>query len=283
MNAAVNVVDSGMDVFRLTKAELGSMYDAVNASLADERDLKSRVAIFREGVNYTPELKIEAETGWFNPMIADILSSEISVVVNDIGLTRPVANIIDKYTDYPGDWLAQQNMYITPGARKGFAPHCDPHHVVVAQVFGHKEWAIYDKVQDNPLMTNESDMVADPDEQMPERIRFTVQAGDCFVLPRGVFHDACAFDGPSVHIAIGIIGAHPVDYLWALADAGLHQSDMRADMEPKAALKKAMEFMSQSNLAPKPMPRNPIAKSPKPNKITAGLSFEEALHAVSRS
>jgi hypothetical protein len=283
LSEAQPVKDSDMAVFHLSTAELGCMTDAVNCTLADERHLKERIAIFREGNNLTPGLNIGADTGWFNGMVADILSNQVSVVVNDIGLTRGVANIIDAHTEFPGDWLAQQNLYITPGARKGFAPHCDPHTVVVAQLYGHKEWAIYDKVQDNPLTTNETRLVAEPGEVIPERTRFTVEAGDCFVLPRGVYHDACAYDGPSVHMAIGIIGVRPVDYLWMLAEAGVHNADMRADMEPQAALEQASEFLSHIQLSPLPMPRNPINETTTPDNAKAGLRFEGALNAVSGS
>ncbi|HEX9809094.1 MAG TPA: cupin domain-containing protein, partial [Alphaproteobacteria bacterium] len=214
--------DSPQAEFAVAKAsaeELGWFVDAVNRSLADEARIKGRLALFREGVNLTDRLKIEGERGWFAPMLHDLLARGVSVVVNDIGLTAPACAAVARISGIPAEWVFQQNLYVTPREVEGFVPHCDPHVVFVAHLHGRKEWALYDKALDNPLVVDDTKatLVADPRETLRVYRRVLVEPGDCFVIPRGRFHSARALTAGSVHLAIGCAGVRPVDYIWQMA------------------------------------------------------------------
>lgn len=274
---------AGITVLKAGAQDLANFIAAVNRAVADERAIKPNIAVFREGKNFTSNLKIEQESGWFSPLLKDLLARGVSVVVNDIGLTDAAAASVEAISAMPADWVTQQNLYITPPDVQGFTPHCDAHVVVVAQLFGRKDWFIYDKALDNPVIINDEKkvLVAGPDEKLAVVQRFTVEAGDMFVIPRGVYHDACAKGGASAHLAIGCTGIRPIDCLWALAEHAMAQSPMRADMTPAAAAAAAGAFLTATPVPIATLPRHPVARTGAAT-LPQNLSFEEALGAVPR-
>lgn len=275
-------MDAGdIPVFKAGAQALASFIAAVNRDLAGESKLKERIAVFREGRNFTNQLKLAQETGWFRPFVQTVLTQGISVVVNDIALTAPACKAVESVTGMPADWVMQQNLYITPPSVQGFSPHCDVHAVVVAHLYGRKEWAIYDKTIENPVIFDghKEVLFPDRDEKLSIRRRFVVEPGDVFVIPRGVFHDACARDGCSVHMAIGCAGIRPIDCIWALAGEAMNDPDLRADMTPKDAAAAAAAFLARARVPLAGLPRNPPAVVDAP-KGPESLSFEESLRAV---
>ncbi len=270
-----------IDVVRAGGPEQAAFITAVNRALADEAAIKSRIAVFKDGVNLTGKLALSGGTGWFTPMVHDLLRQGVSVVVNDIGLTAPGTRAVETVTGIPADWVFQHNLYITPKEVQGFLPHCDPHLVAVAQLYGRKEWFIYDKQFDNPVsIAGRKDLlVADPKKKLAVRQTITVEAGDVFVIPRGVFHAARAIDGASVHVAIGCAGIRPVDVIWQLAEEAMAQSKMRADMTPEDARTAAVRFLEETSPKMLPLPRYRPANMAAPEKPPA-LCCEEALGAL---
>lgn len=271
-------IQSPLEVFRLDGGEVGTLLAAVNQTVADEARLEQRLAIVRGGESLTERLSIAPRRGWFEPFLGDMLRQGVSVVINDVALTDAVAGTVARHTGLPEEWVTQQNLYVTPKERQGFDPHCDPHIVVVAHLFGGKEWTIYEKSQDNPVYAAESNTVAGAGEDLPVRARVTVTAGDCFVIPRGVYHSALALTPASVHAAIGVAGARALDYIWALAEAAVGESALRADAGPEAALRAARDFMAAHPLSPIPLPRFPRTEAGPP---AAALSFQGVLDALS--
>lgn len=277
-------MDAGdIPVFRAGAGALANFIAAVNRDIADESGLRRRIAVFREGQNFTSQLKLTQERGWFRPFVQTVLTQGISVVVNDVGLTAPACKAVESATGMPADWVMQQNLYITPPDIQGFSPHCDVHAVVVAQLFGRKEWAIYDKAIENPVISNDGldVLFPEPGEKLAIRKRFVVEAGDVFLIPRGVFHDACAHDGCSVHLAIGCAGIRPIDCIWALAGEAMQDASLRADMTPADASAAAEAFFARARVPRAVLPRNPQA-SVATVKGNETLCFEESLRAVPR-
>lgn len=265
--------------FRLSDAEMSGLFDAINRSVADESHLKSRIAVVRQGETLTERLAIAKDAGWFQPMLNDLLRQGVSVVINDIQITDAIANTIAGQTDLPAEWVTQQNLYITPGESQGFDPHCDPHIVVVAHLYGRKEWTIYDKVMENPVYDSETTTVADKSNPPKVRSKILVEPGDCFVIPRGLYHSAIALSPASVHLAVGTAGARAIDYIWTMADQAIHDPAMRADMTPNKALEKARDYMARVVLEPVCLPRFPRADWTTDANVTS-FSFKEILGAL---
>lgn len=269
----------GLQKFRLNDAEMCGLFDAVNRSVADETHLMDRIAVVRGGETLTKRLAIAKEKGWFQPMLNDLLRQGVSVVINDIRITDTTANAIGRHADLPPDWVTQQNLYITPRESQGFDPHCDPHIVVVAHLYGRKEWTIYDKVQENPVYGSETNTVADKSTPLGVRSKIMVEPGDCFVIPRGLYHSAVALSSASVHLAVGIAGARAVDYIWTMADQAIRDPMMRADLTPDEALEKARDYMVRFVLEAIHLPRFPRADWAT-NGTVSSFSFKEVLDAL---
>lgn len=266
-------------VSRLAPESAEQMVDLVNRTVAHETALKERIAIVRQGERLTERLSIGQDEGWFRPMLNDLLRQGISVVVNDIPISKAIAEAVSRQTNLPAEWITQQNLYITPGNSQGFDPHCDPHVVAVAHLFGRKTWTIFEKTLDNPVYDADTSTIAGKDETLPVRTTVTVEPGDCFVIPRGVYHSAVALTPASVHLAIGVAGARPIDYIWAMAENAMHESHLRADRTPEAALRDAQDFVRGFAFEPVPLPR--FARVPAPADLNGDrFSFEDVLDAL---
>ncbi|MDX1486082.1 MAG: cupin domain-containing protein, partial [Alphaproteobacteria bacterium] len=241
--------------------------------------LKQRIAIVREGEPLTDSLQIAAETGWFEPMLYDLLCQGVSVVVNDVPITDDIANAVGGHAGLSPDWVTQQNLYITPGRNQGFDPHCDPHVVVVIHLYGRKEWTIYDKVLDNPVYDSETNTIADKSDPPGVRGTLVVEPGDGFVIPRGRFHSALALSPAAVHMAVGVAGARAVDHVWAMAEEAVRDPVMRADMTPDGALQAARRFVAEFPFRPLDLPRFRRAQwsAPEPD---SDFSFKDVLDAL---
>lgn len=136
------------------------------------------------------------------------------------------------------------NMYLTPGSgKKALDRHYDTHDIFVLQIHRNKNWRLYDPqfpapLEFLPLLQHESEremkkfrLQTDFTGQKDSRLasEFTMQAGDCLYLPRGVWHEAESEPGrTSCHLAVGIQPTTYLDLLTlALSQAALSHSEFR--------------------------------------------------------
>jgi len=101
---------------------------------------------------------------------------------------------------------SQINVYLTPPARTGFAPHFDITDVFIVQCVGRKDWKIfhdYTHKSELPL----PDTPWDPDRYKPSDPveAMTLCPGDVLYLPRGAMHQAFCTDRESMHLTISIV------------------------------------------------------------------------------
>ena len=123
----------------------------------------------------------------------------------------------------------QTNIYLSPPHAQGFKTHFDSHDVFVLQVSGSKLWTLYDTGVSLPLRGQ----AFDPDEHVPgpPTREFTLQAGDLFYCPRGLFHSARSTDEASLHITLGLIGKTWADVMIeAVSAACLASPAFRANL-----------------------------------------------------
>lgn len=269
------------DLFRfaLSDADTCDLFRAINHTVSEETTLKQRIAIVRHGQVLSDSLEIKAQTGWFRPMLDDLLRNGVSVVINDIPITDTAAAAIGGHAGLPPEWITQQNLYITPSSAQGFDPHCDPHIVVVVHLYGRKEWTIYDKTLDNPVYDADTETVARGDGSLKTRQKLVVEPGDCFIIPRGLYHSAIALSPASVHMAVGAAGARAVDYIWDMAQEAVQESRMRADLTPDRALEAARDFVTEFAFKPFRLPRFPRSESSGTGPVPP-LSFKDVLDAL---
>ena len=267
-----------MPILRATPATLDFLIDAVNRDVSQEITLKSKINVFREGKNLTSNLDLKSGEHWFRPLVKTLVANSFSLIVNDITLSQPACVELQAITGIPSNWVFQQNLYITPPDVPGFSPHCDVHTVIVVQLFGQKEWFIYNRIEENPVRGQKGQ-----ESKISQKItssdifrKFLLKTGEIFVIPRGVYHSACAAGVASVHLAIGCAGIRPIDHIWAIAEEALKNPDLRADYNPVDASKLAEDYLKKVTLSELFLPRVEQKKrnypSPKPK-----LCFEKEL------
>lgn len=130
----------------------------------------------------------------------------------------------------------QTNIYLTPeagadgGSNQGFPPHYDNHDVFVMQISGAKAWRFYGAPVEIPYRGE----AFESGEHQPGEVTesFTLGAGDCVYIPRGLMHDAENVGGePSLHITVGLITKTWADLmLEAVSELALSEPDFRRSL-----------------------------------------------------
>ena len=103
----------------------------------------------------------------------------------------------------------QMNVYVTPANSVGFVSHFDSHDVFVLQLYGSKNWRVYDNP---PVILPANDW---PRKRIKRYMKIknhskrlinnVLKQGDALYIPRGYIHDADCKDlkDDSVHVSIG--------------------------------------------------------------------------------
>lgn len=123
----------------------------------------------------------------------------------------------------------QTNLYLTPPGAQGFMPHWDTHDVFVMQIYGSKEWTLYDTLIELPLVGQSFDKDKPP--AGAATATFTMQAGDLLYCPRGLMHSARSSADASLHITFGLMGRTWSDLLIeVLSDVSLREVALRRNL-----------------------------------------------------
>jgi ribosomal protein L16 Arg81 hydroxylase len=97
----------------------------------------------------------------------------------------------------------QTNIYLTPPASQGLAPHYDTHDVFVLQIAGVKHWKLYESAMTLPLKSQRHKTSEVGTGQLLQE--FDLAPGDMLYLPRGYVHEAVTADEATLHITVGLI------------------------------------------------------------------------------
>ena len=110
------------------------------------------------------------------------------------------------------------NTYISAKSKQAFDTHYDKHDVFIVQIYGIKEWSVFNPTTIDPLTP-----MAKPEERPPETdpyIECTLSPGDVLYIPRGHWHHALAESDNSVHLTVGPSARSPIDFLsWVINKA----------------------------------------------------------------
>ncbi len=99
----------------------------------------------------------------------------------------------------------QANAYITPPGAQGLAVHYDTHDVFVLQLAGHKEWALFDPVLEDPLASQPWSPEMAASAPSDPFLELDLQEGDVLYVPRGWLHSARAQRDVSAHLTVGVL------------------------------------------------------------------------------
>jgi len=130
----------------------------------------------------------------------------------------------------------QTNIDLTPqpeedgSGNQGFPPHYDNHDVFVMQISGSKAWRIYGTPVETPFRGEQFELGRHVAGEVTQS--FTLNAGDCLYLPRGLMHDAENVGAePSLHITVGLITKTWADLLLeSISELALTSPDFRRSL-----------------------------------------------------
>lgn len=130
------------------------------------------------------------------------------------------------------------NLFMTPQYGQASPPHIDSGDVIVMQLYGKKEWLLYEKTTNFKL---------DYDNDNEPKHRLILEAGDILYVPQGLKHCARTEDYCSVHISFNI---HHIDVLKILEKALKQETFAHHRMPPfsqfqsrQALVKELKEFL----------------------------------------
>lgn len=128
--------------------------------------------------------------------------------------------------------LTGANVYCSFKGVQAFATHYDLHDVFAVQCEGEKVWQLYANRADNPVEPvasgGEEAQRAIDAARGPRAAAVRMRPGDVLYLPRGVYHDALAQDGASLHVSFAVAPHSGRAVLDLLAAAALRDPVVRA-------------------------------------------------------
>ncbi|XAR55648.1 [Histone H3]-lysine-36 demethylase [Bertholletia excelsa] len=130
------------------------------------------------------------------------------------------AAITDELASLFGQPSAGVNMYLTPPNSQGLARHYDDHCVLVCQLFGVKQWTVFNPPSlQLPRLYEPVDSLCK--SEVDERKHFLLREGDILYIPRGFPHEACTVlsndrtdgtDECSLHLTLAIEVEPPFEW-----------------------------------------------------------------------
>ncbi|MEP6868383.1 MAG: cupin domain-containing protein [Novosphingobium sp.] len=158
-----------------------------------------------------------------------LLDQGSSLAINSVQFLSPgvrrIANQLER-------WLDQKvnvNAYISFGTGGAFTSHFDSHDVLVLQVYGSKDWTIYQQPEPYPI-DGHAVKVRHAAQGRPILMERTLHSGEILFVPRGYFHQAAVKNSTSVHLTFGIIPAPGVEFIDRVRKRCLQVEEFRKDI-----------------------------------------------------
>ena len=150
---------------------------------------------------------------------------------------------------------AGANVYWTPKASQGFAPHFDDVDVFILQIEGYKRWMIFEPSDKGqfPILPLQSslDFTKDDLKDLKLKLEVVLNPGDILYLPRGWIHYAESLhEADSLHVTVSM-GSNTMTYSSLLEKLFLQslQSTVLENVELRKSLPLNFEqYMGMQNL-----------------------------------
>ena len=141
--------------------------------------------------------------------IYELYKTGSSIVLHALQLYDPVIAkfCYSLHEDIGGS--IQANAYLSPPGENALPPHYDTHDVFILQLFGVKNWRIWDSSRELPLNSVKERFRGMPNHGWPSvegkqpLIDLTLAEGQTLYIPRGFMHVAISGKEPSLHLTIG--------------------------------------------------------------------------------
>lgn len=197
-------------------------WQAINEMLVQNRLEFPRLRIFNDGNVIPPSNYTKNKNSNYKRLGKNIYYSIINeaklyeelkkggtLVIDSIDeLHEPLSN----YTQHLEQMFNERikvNCYMSWKSVKGIATHWDDHDVVILQIYGQKDWSIFEDTKMNPAYIN----VNQEKPNISPTWERTLNQGEMLFIPRGVWHHAIARDMPSLHLTFSFSSKTGLTYL----------------------------------------------------------------------
>lgn len=185
-------------------------WPTINHLIASDMIPAHRLRIVRASVDVPPRMYRRSGSQELRPgALQALLAQGVSIVIDHVDNLVPQIGLLADALERRLAHVVGINAYLSFGQGGALQAHADDHDVLVIQIHGRKRWRSYG----SPVLL--------PVER-PKIPKFTadtavwgdtLQPGDVLYLPRGEVHEA-ALDGThSVHLTIGIVTGHGIDFM----------------------------------------------------------------------
>lgn len=133
--------------------------------------------------------------------VLELFEDGASIIIR--GAHRYFKEISEMCADSSNLWRCetQANLYLSKKGVNATFPHFDPHELYIHQLYGEKDWSLYESKYLQPEYTDGYNI--DRHGHGKKLTVLKMKAGDIAFLPRGTIHQPIAITD-SVHIALGI-------------------------------------------------------------------------------
>lgn len=133
--------------------------------------------------------------------VVEFMANGATMVVEGIDRYVPSVRRLCHQVEGAFGHPVEANLYVTPRQAQGFGAHWDVVDAVLIQLWGEKQWTVYDRVgKENPARGGK---VAETAEMTPV-LETTLRAGDILSIPRGYPHSGRATGTGSMHITLSL-------------------------------------------------------------------------------
>jgi hypothetical protein len=210
-----------LEVFRARKRLHISASDPTRAeTLFSWRDVESllsghvldeNVKLMRDGVRIPRQLYTSKEGKRLNVRaFYDMLPQGVSIVVDEIQRSIPQIGQLAATIERRMGIRTNVNAYLSFSKGGAFKPHRDLMDVLVVQVYGNKQWRVWNAEVPHAVQEDERAQViasVTPDQEVK------LLPGDVLFIPRGEPHSAAVSAGwCSVHLTIGLLSYTGMDF-----------------------------------------------------------------------
>lgn len=161
------------------------------------------------------------------------MSKGASVVLDVAEHMHPGLRSLTEAVSFATNTLVNANIYCSYAGHQAFRSHFDTTDVFVFQIAGRKKWRIYEGRFDEPYGADGFFFPSFDDDHHKRakgkiKLSPTLEPGHFLYLPKGQYHDACATDGPSLHVTLATTEARGVDFLRTIFDSLVEVPEFRA-------------------------------------------------------
>ncbi|MEU1277944.1 cupin domain-containing protein [Streptomyces sp. NPDC005805] len=146
------------------------------------------------------------------------------------------------------------DAFISWGETPGYGVHWDPDEVLVIQVHGRKNWAVYGPTKPWPPIVGSSVFGPGSPDDAPEDPlqRLVLTTGQMLFIPRGWWHEVTPINEPSVHLSLHFArstGLDLITWLAARMDEAVLQQDLPRPAEMPERSRQYLQLFREAVLS----------------------------------